>query len=192
MSHASHRARSLALGAVERGGIPTQLSEQADAVATVNPCRDQAAVGAFETDNCDVITVLESHHLYELFGEAVHCLATAKGQCCVGSWPQSSLHPGRPAFGPFPNPWHPVARDKRQPARHTVPGLRSSHWPRRSRDFCERSERMSSCSPYPRLSMPWFSDPMSTSLPVTVKITLSQILVTRSAVRSRLCATHSR
>jgi len=34
------------------------------------------------------------------------------------------------------------------------------------------------------------SSSTSTSSPVTVKITRSQILVTRSAVRSRLCATH--
>lgn len=32
----------------------------------------------------------------------------------------------------------------------------------------------------------------STTSPVTVKITRSQILVTRSAVRSRLCAAHIR
>ena len=43
-----------------------------------------------------------------------------------------------------------------------------------------------------KLSMPEVSMSNSTISPVTVKITRSQMLVTRSAERSRLWATHSR
>ena len=54
----------------------------------------------------------------------------------------------------------------------------SSHYGRRPR--------------YRTLSTPESSTSNSTSSPATVKITRSQMLVTRSAVRSRLWATHSR
>jgi len=45
---------------------------------------------------------------------------------------------------------------------------------------------------YAMLVRPEFSTSISCILPVTVKITRSQMLVTRSAARSRLWATHSR
>jgi len=45
---------------------------------------------------------------------------------------------------------------------------------------------------YPILSTPVSSMSISTISPVTVKMTRSQILVTRSAARSRLCAAQSK